>query len=449
MTDSVNPVKRLVGRLFLWFWLTLLVTAIVAIAATRLWSDTISLSDPEPAVNAALSRISGQINSDRTSRLRLDSLLRRASRGIRGEVVAFNVQTGEFIKANGPPLRPGDAENIERLSGQRQAMSLHQGIVHITGPVATQHRGKVYQLFVLRLDRHGPEPYRLALLAITALCITALLAYVFARSLVRPILSIQKAAGALASGQLDARVSQAATRQDEIGTLARDFNTMASQLEAMLLAQKRLLADISHELRSPLTRLQMAVGIAHQQHIDAQVIDRIEREAECMEALIQQLLTLSRAEAGTLQREQLSVRELLSELLTDASFEANSLGKELHVSPVPDVQITVSTDLLRRATENVIRNALHYASHDIHIEVQVTDTSWTLIISDDGPGLTEQQCEHIFTAFYRVSAARERGSGGVGLGLSIAKAAVEMHDGQITAHPHANGGLRVTLSFPR
>lgn len=447
--SRLNPARRLVGRLFLWFWATFLVTAGIAIVATRLLSDSAALDEAGPGEVAMLTQLAEQVRSDRAGAFRLEPVLRRISRPMKGLVVMLNPQTGDVIKGGGPPLRGADIDDINRLSNQSGPVVLQRGIVHITGPVTTTHRGREYQLFLLQLKGAGPSPQRVMLFVGIALLITAILSYLFARSLVSPILLIQRAAGALATGQWQTRVAGADQRRDEIGTLARDFNAMAAQLERMWLAQQRLLADISHELRSPLTRLQMALGLAHQQQVDPVTLARIEREADRMERLIQQLLTLSRAESGQLTCETLSMNALLSEVFTDARFEANNLGKALELPTLPDVNVTVNADLLRRAAENVLRNALHYAAHQVAVDVTISATRWALTVVDDGPGLTAQECEQIFTPFYRVSEARERQSGGVGLGLSIAKAAVEMHDGKISASPNANGGLRVTLSFPR
>ena len=446
---ALNPAKRLMGRLFLWFWMTCIVTALCAIAITRLLSDNAALTAPDENDIAILTSLGERLRSDRASAFRPEPILKRISRTSRGMVVLFNPQTGDIIKPAGPPLRPPDVDDINRLSRQAEPLSLQRGIVHITGPVDTVHRGVDYQIFLLRLESKDPTPTRLILYISIALLMTMALSYLFARTLVRPILNIQRAAGALAKGDWHTRVDDASTRKDELGILSRDFNTMAAQLERMWTTQKRLLADISHELRSPLTRLQMALGIAHQQQVDPAVLARIEREANRMESLIQQLLTLSRAEAGETTHTVVTLRDLLGDVLSDAEFEANNSGKRLRIAAVPELRVRVDEDLVRRAIDNVVRNALHYANVDVSVSVQVTHSDWHITVVDDGPGLSFQDCERIFAPFYRVSEARDRASGGAGLGLSIAKAAVEMHDGKISASPNADGGLRVTLSFPR
>ena len=223
---------------------------------------------------------------------------------------------------------------------------------------------------------------------------------------------------------------------------------MAEQLESMWGAQKRLLADVSHELRSPLARLQMALGLAHQQNVDPQTLQRIEREANRMEALIRQLLTLSRAEAGEVSFQQQALNNVLSDVLNDANFEAKSNNKQLHINSIPPITVNVDSMMFCRAVENVLRNAIRH-SYQLTTVTFNEDNQYIYIhITDDGQGLNIEECERIFAPFYRASLARERASGGVGLGLSIAKAALELHHGRITAEQADTGGLRVSIALP-
>jgi len=261
-------------------------------------------------------------------------------------------------------------------------------------------------------------------------------------------LHIQGSAKKLANGNWQTRVGKAANRHDELGQLARDFNLMAEQLESMWGAQKRLLADVSHELRSPLARLQMALGLAHQQNVDPKTLQRIEREANRMEALIQQLLTLSRAEAGEVSFQQQGLNDVLSDILVDARFEAESNNKQLQIASVPSITVNVDSMMFCRAVENVLRNAIRHSHQLVTITFSKDNQNTYIHITDDGEGLSSEECERIFAPFYRASLARERESGGVGLGLSIAKAALELHHGRITAEQADTGGLRVTIALP-
>lgn len=334
-----------------------------------------------------------------------------------------------------------------RLTGQQSAITLRQRDFAITGPQPFTWNNQQYVLFIT--DRVGPgdpaEP--LKWLLGVGLMVSVLLSYLFARTLVKPIHHIQQASQKLALGDWQARASTGG-RRDELGQLAEDFNQMAGQLETLWRGQQRLLGDISHELRSPLTRLQMALGLAHQQNVDTPTLDRIERETERMEQLINQLLALTRAEASRPQMELVSVDALLEPILQDARFEADNHHKALHWQTLPSCTLMANPTLLGSGIENVIRNAIKYATDTIEVAVIVQEHTLIMHIDDNGPGLDSSEQDAIFTPFYRASLARDRQSGGVGLGLAIAKAAVTAHHGSIRAQDSASGGLRVTLHLP-
>ena len=192
-----------------------------------------------------------------------------------------------------------------------------------------------------------------------------------------------------------------------------------------------------------------ALGLAYQQNVDPDTLSRVEREAERMEALVAQLLTLSRVEAGHVSLTKQPLAEVLNDVFTDANFEAQNKNKQLCIAEVPQINVEVDSNMLCRAVENVIRNAIRHSKALTSVTFEHDETQWHITISDDGDGLSLEECEQIFSPFYRASLARERESGGVGLGLSIAKAAVELHNGVICAEPLSDKGLKVTLSFPR
>ncbi|MEW9797397.1 ATP-binding protein [Alteromonas sp. CYL-A6] len=445
---QLNPTRRLVGRVFLWFWLTCLITAVIAVVSARWLSEELSVAAAAPEDITSLNQVAAILEGKRAAYRPLDAILTRVSRTVRGNVVALDTQSGDIVRGMGPPLRPDDIRDLKQAASQRSPIALRRGIVRITGPVRADYDGREQALFLMRLDERPPHRPTLFVMIALAVVISAALSYWFARSLVRPLLTIQHATGELARGNWQSRVGNATKRKDEVGQLARDFNAMAAQLESMWQAQQRLLADISHELRSPLARLQMGLGIAHQKKVDPQLLERIEREADRMESLIAQLLTLSRTEAGALRRQTVGLSALCEDWLQDAQFEAKGQDKALTMAPIPERAVRVDPELCVRALENVVRNAIHYATQHVHVHVAVCDRYWEMQVCDDGPGLTREECGKIFAPFYRTSDARERESGGVGLGLSIAKAAIEMHHGSIHAEPLGEGGLKVTMRFP-
>jgi two-component system, OmpR family, sensor kinase len=296
------------------------------------------------------------------------------------------------------------------------------------------------------------EPVVGGLLA--SLAVAALVAWYVAK----PIRNLRRAFDAAAQGNLDARVGNAlGRRRDELADLGRDFDRTAARLKLLMDGQRRLLHDISHELRSPLARLQAAVGLARQNpgNVDASM-DRIEREAVRMDKLVDELLTLSRVEAGMGSERSESVRltELVHDVVEDAAFEARARSISViydtnAVLPDP-VAIEGNREMLHRALENVVRNAGRHSPPGgtvrITGRVDAVARAVELTIADEGPGVAAGDLASIFDPFYRGSEAAR--TPGHGLGLAIARRVVEAHGGTITASNRPTGGLAVTLRLP-
>ena len=446
--NKLNPARAIMGRLFLWFWATFIVTAVLAGWGSRFFFEDLQVNTATPGELSSLRQSLDFITNERAQRAPLAGVLDRSSRIFRARAVAIELDSGRIISPAGPPIRDNDVKDIKRIVDQKVPITIKRGAIKFTGPLFFERRENRYALFVARMEGPAENSPPYILLLCIALFTTTLLSWLFAKTLTRPILQIQKSARSLSQGEWQTRVEKADKRQDELGQLARDFNLMAKQLEQMWSGQKRLLADISHELRSPLARLQMALGLAHQQNVDPASLSRIEREAERMETLIRQLLELSRAETGVTSFSTYSLPLLLKDIFTDAQFEAANSNKALDIESIPKLTVSCDQVMLCRAVENVLRNALRHSKYLTSVSFNVTDKEWAISIADDGDGLSKDECERIFAPFYRASLARERSSGGVGLGLSIAKAAVELHHGTIKAVPGAEKGLVVTLSFP-
>ncbi|MBU3020818.1 ATP-binding protein [Aestuariibacter sp. A3R04] len=448
--NQVNPARRLVGRLFLWFWVTFIATAAITFYAVRFFSEAVSIETPsEQELNVMQRTVKNILRAQRTETQPMRKLLSRADRGGRHMVIAVDLTTGQVIRDGGPPMPLLERQGFLQLAYEDEPITLKRGGFRAVGPAKITTSNKEYAVFV-GLPGGPPNTQRpIIYFLTTALVVTVLLSYLFARSLVKPIDQLQQASKKLALGDWQTRVEKPAMRKDELGHLARDFNSMAAQLEKLWQGQQRLLADISHELRSPLARLQMAVGLAHQKGVDPQSLRRIEREAERMENLISQLLQLTRAGASKPEIHRIPINVLMDGIVSDARFEAANLKKQLVVSPMPDDDVPVNATLIGRAVENVLRNALRHANETVELSVYADDQRWWAAIDDDGPGLSEEECEAVFAPFYRASLARERESGGVGLGLAIAKAAVDMHHGHIVASRSERGGLRVEIALPR
>ncbi|HEX8289693.1 MAG TPA: ATP-binding protein [Pyrinomonadaceae bacterium] len=321
----------------------------------------------------------------------------------------------------------------------------------------TRGNGDRYVLFV-QWDRPRPTPffgeanYRYARLL--GLFLTALaLCYVFARYLSAPIVKLSDATKKLAAGNLQTRVApEIGSRGDEIGKLAADFDEMAERIEALINSQKRLSRDVSHELRSPLARLNVALELAKQKgNAESQnLLDRIEREARQLNEMIAQILQLSRLESQseTIEREQINLRKLIERIVADANFEAESQNKKVVIAENADCEIYGNENLLRSAVENVLRNALRYTNDIVEVFLSKNKSEIVVKIKDYGKGVAEEELANLFTPFYRVSEARERKSGGAGLGLAIAEQAVTSHKGKITAKNAESGGLIVEIKLP-
>lgn len=274
--------------------------------------------------------------------------------------------------------------------------------------------------------------------------------------LTRPIKHLRNATQRCASGELTSRVlPELSGRKDELVDLAADFDDMASQLSALIDGQQRLLSDVSHELRSPLARLQLAIALGQQQPEQLIVMmARIEKESQRLDNLIGELLTLSRIESDTLlmQSDQLDLIALLREISLDANFEAEQQAKQVQVDTAIDTLIVSgNTELLRRAFENIIRNGVFYTREQTVVTVAATydDKTVTVTVCDQGEGVDEAALAELFLPFVRLSQHQNNIVPGYGLGLATAARAIALHQGEISAHNSVEGGLCVVVCLPR
>ncbi|MGI9259902.1 MAG: ATP-binding protein [Gammaproteobacteria bacterium] len=285
-----------------------------------------------------------------------------------------------------------------------------------------------------------------------AILVAALTSLLLARYISSPIARVQRASRALAAGVLETRVGEPSTnRSDEVGNLARDFDTMAERIQALITDKETLLRDVSHELRSPLARMRMALALAQRRSSDeAQAdLDRIEKEAERLDDLIGQIMTLARLRTQEEPvREYLDLEQLVSEVIDDARFEHPDAEIQFHTDGA--VQILGDARGLKSAVENVVRNALTYAGTDGPIEVQLSRTArgCSVRISDSGPGVSEDDLQRIFEPLFRADESRDHKTAGQGIGLAITARVMELHGGTVGAKNRAGGGLEITLELP-
>ena len=445
---------RLFWKIFIGFWLALVVAAVGA--GTAVWlQHRAQLLSQDLAVGPP-SRMAVDM-AGMTLRHGGPEALRAWLRDVqaRRNVVIFAVddQGRDLL---GRPVPPVALASAREIAGQSDEM--RGGASRIVAANGTD-----YLLFVTRAPgaprrgpgagRPPPEPpiarWEFIVIGIaTSLAFSVLLAWY----LVRPIRNLRWAFGEAAAGHLEARVSpRMGRRRDEIADLGRDFDRMAQQLQALVSAQRRLLHDVSHELRSPLARLHAAIGLARQDPSKLEAtLERIEREATRLDGMVGEVLALARLESGTASRtkERVDLAYIAASIAEDARFEAETLHRNVRFSATGDAPVIGSADLLHRAVENIVRNAVKFTTEGTTVDVNVstTRTSAILTVRDHGPGITPSDLEKVFDPFYRGAAGQ--GTAGFGLGLAIAQRAVDAHGGAIRATNVAGGGLQVEVELP-
>jgi two-component system, OmpR family, sensor histidine kinase CpxA len=357
------------------------------------------------------------------------------------------------------PLPPPLQKIAERLTNQRPFVEKRRENGLFIGRLIWLTNGESVKILLNLRDPH-PDWRNAVLENITtallcALFASILISFFLARSIANPIRQLRQVSNDIAQGKLNTRLPEKVLqRNDDIGLLARDFEHMTRALENSLSSQRRLLHDISHELRSPVARLQIALALARKKETEQQIKDfaRIEYECEEINQIIATMLNLPlyELEPHIARQEQVDIKLLLTDLCQDMRFEFPNGNLVLTVTSEECI-VQGNSLLLRSALSNVIKNALHHSPVNMSVAVQLDCSATQLLITirDHGAGLPESELELIFKPFYRSSFARDRQSGGHGLGLTLAKRAVDIHTGNIQAHNAAGGGLLIQINLPR
>jgi signal transduction histidine kinase len=308
--------------------------------------------------------------------------------------------------------------------------------------------GKYNFILLLPASRFGS--WFISPQALYGLAVIISLCYLLALNLTSPLRKLQKTLERFGQGDLSARTGS--RRRDELGQLSRTFDRMADRIQTLLTAERRLLLDISHEIRSPLARLGVVVELARNSEDVEGSLNRIQKEADRLNDLVGQLLQVTRAEGDRdkLLHDSVHLDELLETVVEDCAIEAHARNCELNLTGTPQITVTGDPELLRRAIENIIRNAIRYSPPGAPVDIALYDNGATARISvrDQGPGVPPELLGRIFDPFYRVDPDRSRTGGGVGLGLAIARRAVELHDGVLRAS-NATPGLLVEIEIPK
>jgi two-component system sensor histidine kinase CpxA len=300
----------------------------------------------------------------------------------------------------------------------------------------------------------GPNLLGLALHWGVAFLVSGFICYLLTRHLTTPILRLREASRRLASGELTTRAPGFESRHDELGELMRDFNAMGDRIEALVSSQRQLISDVSHELRSPLARLTVALDLARERIGNDPSFDHMEKDFDRLSDMVGRLLTVARLDSSATAAEMkvLNLSALVSEIVADADFEARNRNCTVQLSNEGDIYVRANGDLLRSAIEDVIRNAVRHTSPGTAVDVQLKhpdagSASCALAVRDHGPGVPDAELENIFRPFYRVASARDRQSGGAGLGLAIADRVAQLHGGKVGAVNAADGGLEIVFNL--
>ncbi len=469
MTSKIKTLlSSFTVKLFVWFWLI----AITSIVSTRFISHQLSneslnkvvVNTPQYEELHQIHRIAKRI--ERAKIKSIDELLTIEHKKLAR--LPYNIwlksTDGDGKAISLFPLPPKlqrtltNYLNTNSFAQPQTSMFYHTQMV---GPVTIQINEQPYQLFISRkLHRRNigqivqalPYWVRIA----TPTLISFILCLLLAHSFSKPVRLIKKATTKLGQGDFDTRVEGVSQLSGELGQLANSFNAMAEQLQQNQSAQRRLLGDVSHELRSPMTRLQMALGLVQQESTTEQAREqyllRCQKEIERLNQMIENVLALSRLE-NTLQvveSEPINLTLLVQNIISDEQFIADKKSINIEVDSPSDVVISADQNLLTSAISNVLSNAVKYSPEQsiIHVCLSTDEQGVTLIISDCGDGVPEQALTQLFSPFYRVNLARDRGTGGTGLGLAIAKQAIIAHQGKIFAKNNSTKGLSVIIQIP-
>jgi len=304
-----------------------------------------------------------------------------------------------------------------------------------------------YRLIVTNrtpLELNGYIPFYLLILAAVAL-----VCWILALNIASPLRSVARTVDRFGAGDLSVRVNSA--RKDEIGELGRAFDRMAERIGTLLAAERRLLQDISHELRSPLARLSFAAELARTAQDRDAAIARMKKEIQRLTDLVGALVQMTRAEGdpASSQPELVRIDELMASVVEDCRLEADARGCGIAMKAGDPITLRGDEELLRRAIENVLRNSIRYtpAGSQVEVSLETAANIVRIAVRDYGPGVPDWALAKIFQTFFRVDDSRDTATGGAGLGLSIAKRAISLHHGNVWAE-NAAPGLRVRIELP-
>ncbi|OEE31070.1 envelope stress sensor histidine kinase CpxA [Vibrio genomosp. F10] len=451
-------ITSLYGRIFAIFWFTMLLVLLAVLSLPHL--DPRKARDiPQDHFNK-LEQIKQNIETRYKNETNLSKILfnlddqRRSPRFSQPRIFISDLEGNVLTTKNHHDSKIRALRNfvtsIDSVETPKQKL---YGQHMIAGPLPIRLANRDLFLYV-GIKWNQPPPFVLRLfdkpfqLLFAVMLVSTPLLLWLAWALSQPARKLERAARRVANGEfvVDPDLEKGTSEFRQAGA---SFNQMVEAVNSMLSGQQRLLSDISHELRSPLTRLRMANALATRKQGESSELSRIDTEAQRLEQMIAELLELSRMQADShLIREEQPLSSLWEELLNDAQFEAEQMGKSLSLGPIPNRTISGNPKLLMSAVENITRNAIYYGKDHAQVSMTASRDSLSIVVEDNGNGVPENEMSEIFRPFYRVSTARDRNSGGAGLGLAITESAIRQHSGTITANQSELGGLKICIQLP-
>ena len=450
--------RSLFLKRFLWFWATVVLTGIALVLTFVLQPG--GVPSRWHAALGETARVYGRAavaEMERGGPAAAAAYLEDLEKNAHTAACLFN-RDGTEIAGNGCASFRGLARSAAESASPEFGM--HHGIARVG--LRVEGRSGTSYLFATELPAGPRAAFGTNVLGLllhwgVAFLVSGFICYLLTRYLTEPILRLREASRQLSAGHLGTRASVGSeNRHDELGELVRDFNSMGDRIEGLITSQQQLISDVSHELRSPLARLTVALDLAREHKGNDPAFDQMEKDFERLSDMVGRLLTVARLDASPTPTEMrtLNFGTLIAEIVADVEFESHDRNCVMQFSNDHKIDVRGNRGLLRSAIENIIRNAIRYTAPGTAVDVRLQarnsadPVSAVLTIRDHGPGVPEPELTNIFRPFYRVTNARDRQSGGTGLGLAIADRIARLHGGRVGASNASGGGLQVEFEIP-
>ncbi|HEY3991157.1 MAG TPA: ATP-binding protein [Acidobacteriaceae bacterium] len=453
-------IRSLFLKIFFWFWITVIATGFALVV-------TWIILQPENVPSQWQTNLADTAWASGTAAV--NELEQQGTSAAAAYMEQFNHKTHLktcLFDASGNIIAGTDCSNFDTIDTRAMTSEIPAFTTkHNFVRIAVKVRGKSGRPYIYVLEQateHRGPPPGIGLSGIllrwsVPLLVSGFICYLLTRYLTAPILRLREASQQLAQGDFSTRAAGMERRRDELGWLVRDFNAMAGRIEELVSRQRQLIYDISHELRSPLARLNVALDLGRERKGNDSAFDHMEQDLECLNDMIARLLTVARLDTSDtpVPMAYVDLTELVSQIVRGADFELQKRGGAVRLSSQGDYFVQGNAELLHGAIENVVRNAIRYTGAGNSVEVQLESAGTSapvfvrLLVHDYGPGVPEPELVNIFQPFYRVADDRNRESGGTGLGLAIAERVVRIHGGSIRARNAEPRGLQVEILLPQ